>query len=299
MASSVSEQIHRVRRTVVREDPKLVEALSNRSKCQACGEFIAFASIRVGMPARHNGVTITKWLHPSCFAAYGLRCDYAPTDRAHCSGDGSPINKGEPRLVMFLESCSKVLHQKVYKPQNAAPFLRELFALPGVALGPGDVEGLDALEIDHRPWVESALAGHAVGPAPVSSVSGRVLASEQDPLFLHGCTIRISWPQSRKGLTRMRTGTIHFRPQQPRQKQRNHYLLLTERRSGGLRERKTSWRKLRRRSYEVLTSSRRQAPRRWCDAEISAVRVRHEAGESLDSVARALARTALAVGSKL
>ena len=48
--------------------PQLVEALSNRSKCQACGEFIAYGSIRVGMPARHNGVLITKWLHPECFA---------------------------------------------------------------------------------------------------------------------------------------------------------------------------------------------------------------------------------------
>ena len=27
---------------------------------------------------------------------------------------------------------------------------------------------------------------------------------------MHGCTIRISWPQSRKGCTRMRTGTWQF-----------------------------------------------------------------------------------------
>ena len=152
------------------EDPQLVEAVSNRSKCQCCGDLIAYRSIRVGMPARHNGISITKWLHPDCFARHGLRVDYAPTDRAHCSGDGSSIGKGEPRLVMFLETCDMVVHQKLYKPLNAAEFLQVLFALPGVNVRPDTIAGFDALETPaHRAWVASALAGRALGPAPISS----------------------------------------------------------------------------------------------------------------------------------
>ena len=56
---------HRHRMT--QDDPVLVEAPSNRSKCQSCMEFIALGSHRVGLPYYHGGftVTATKWHHPN------------------------------------------------------------------------------------------------------------------------------------------------------------------------------------------------------------------------------------------
>ena len=48
---------------MTQDDPVLVEAPSNRSKCQSCMEFIALGSHRVGLPYYHGGftVTATKW----------------------------------------------------------------------------------------------------------------------------------------------------------------------------------------------------------------------------------------------
>lgn len=305
-------------------EPQLVEALSGRSKCQACGELITFREMRVGMPAKHNGVSITKWLHPPCFARHGLRCDYAPTDRAHCSGDGSAIRKGEPRLVMFLETCDKVVHQKLYKPPNAAAFLRELFQLPSVGMSINAIEGLDAFEAPHRTWVEAALSGAAIGPTPIrdsterystreahaatESLSARAAASSTstraaDPLFLDGCTIRVMWPQRYKGRKRERCGRVFYRPWQPRRKRRNAYVLMTQRRSGGvmpcvMRERRTSGKALCSRELEVL-SSPREAPRQWSKSEVAAARLRRERGESVQSVALALGRSMRAVENQL
>ena len=47
-----------------------------------------------------GGFTVTKWHHPSCFKLHCLRVDYAPTDRAKDVSDGTPISKGQPRLVI-------------------------------------------------------------------------------------------------------------------------------------------------------------------------------------------------------
>ena len=303
------------------EDPQLVDARSGRSKCQVCGDFIAFGSKRVGLPARHNGITVTKWLHPVCFARHGLRCDYAPTDRAHCSGDGSLIGKGEPRIVMFLESpCGdRVVHQKTYKPQNAASFLGGIFALPNVTVRPDTIEGLESLETAaHRTWVESAVRGLAAGPAPTRTAAERttcedVLGEEAssksatvravaDPLFLDGCTIRVKWPQSCRAQARLCRGTIYYMPLQPRRKAANEYLLLLERCERRSSERprahKTSWQKLRKRWYEVVASPR-VVSHCWSEAELAAAQKRLENGESFGSVGLALGHSAQAVKTKL
>ena len=310
------------------EDPVLVEAPSGRSRCVCCGEFIPLGSTRVGMPARHNGLSVTKWVHPPCFARFCVRCDYAPTDRARCQGDGSPIRKGEPRLVLFLESpaSGKVVHQKAYKPPNAAPFLRDLCALPGVDVRPDSIAGLDALDTpEHRAWVVAALAGllplggapaptrdaAAAPPPPLPALAAPVAALD-DALFLSGCTIRVHWPQPRKGRARLRTGVLTLRTAGggggggggngngggggggggPK------YWLSTERKRGGIRERRTSWGKLRTRWYEVL-SSPREAPYRWSAAEVAAARERLASGESAESVGRGLGRSAQAVELKV
>ena len=251
------------------------------------------------MPARHNGLSVTKWVHPQCFARFCIRCDYAPTDRAHCQGDGSAIRKGEPRCVMFLESpFGKTVHQKTYRCPNAAPFLRDLLALPGVDLRPDSIAGLDELDTaDHRAWVVAALAGLPLwgAPAPIREAKPPAArGAPDDALFLDGCTIRIQWPQNRKGRARLRTGVVALRAlgaQGPK------YWLHTVRRRGGTRERKTSWSKLRARWYEVV-SSPRQAPRRWSAAEVAAARERLASGESAESVGRGLGRSAQAVEAK-
>ena len=85
---------------MTQDDPALVEAPSNRSKCQSCRELIALGSHRVGLPYYHGGFTVTKWHHPSCFKRHCLLVDYAPTDRAKDTSDGTPISKGQPRLVI-------------------------------------------------------------------------------------------------------------------------------------------------------------------------------------------------------
>ena len=80
--------------------PVIVEAPSDRSKCQSCREFIALGSYRVGLPYYHGGFTVVKWHHPSCFKRHCLLVDYAPTGRAKDTSDGTPISEGQPRLVI-------------------------------------------------------------------------------------------------------------------------------------------------------------------------------------------------------
>eukprot|EP00966_Prymnesium_polylepis_P110555 2557553-Prymnesium_polylepis.1 len=198
------------------EDPKIVEAPSSRSKCQTCGEHIEHFSMRIGMPARHNGITVTKWVHPACFVRHNLRCDYAPTDRAHCSGDGSLIGKGEPRIVMFRKrgpgvetGSGSVVHQKVYKPPNAAPFLSDLLALPGVDMSLDDIEGLDTLETAHREWVVAALEDRAVGPAPVHAAIKHDALKKPQPVvpIQSATTVRPHGCQKGEG-TYNRSGSI-------------------------------------------------------------------------------------------
>ncbi len=60
---------------------------------------------RVSFPGRHAGLSVTKWLHPACFAGHCLVVDYAPTGRAKCAGGGRAIGKGEARLVMRIKNC--------------------------------------------------------------------------------------------------------------------------------------------------------------------------------------------------
>ena len=57
-------------------------------------------SYRVGLPYYHGGFTVVKWHHPSCFKRHCLLVDYAPTGRAKDTSDGTPISKGQPRLVI-------------------------------------------------------------------------------------------------------------------------------------------------------------------------------------------------------
>ena len=126
---------------------------------------------RVGMPARHNGLSVTKWLHPLCFAA-NLRVDYAPTGRASCKGDGSKIEKGEPRLLTRYFNClDAVGAQCIFKPRNAASLLEDL-RVAGAPVVPAEVDGVKELAADHRQSVIDALAGkepqQEAAPAPLA-----------------------------------------------------------------------------------------------------------------------------------
>lgn len=184
-------------------------APTSRSKCQSCKEKIMMDEERVGMPARHAGLcvasnstapaaahshpssvltpprssdrrSVLKWLHPACFAA-NLRVDTAPTNRAKCAGDSTPISLGEPRLLMQLVSrCDgKVTAQKIYKPQNALPFLKELREAGGVWHAEA-IAGVTELPEEVRAWtvdalLERSLAGRAVpvAPPPKKSRAGK------------------------------------------------------------------------------------------------------------------------------
>ncbi len=138
--------------------PDVFIAPSNRSKCYACKEPIALGAQRVGMPARSSGLTVTKWVHPACFARC-LCVDLAPTGRASCKGDGTSIEKGTPRVLMRLYTdCGDVKggSQCIYKPHNATDLLSRL---EGVKVDPATVQGVADLEsAEHREYVLKALA---------------------------------------------------------------------------------------------------------------------------------------------
>ena len=141
--------------------PRIETAKTSRSKCQGCKEPIENGSKRVGFPGRAVGgsLTVTKWLHPACFAR-NLVCDYAPTGRAKCAEDGTAIEKGTPRLLMRMISCrGDVNGQKIYKLASAAPFLAELLQLDGVSAAASITALCASLEPAHRAYAEKALSG--------------------------------------------------------------------------------------------------------------------------------------------
>ena len=141
-------------------------APSGRSKCQRCKTPIGLGDMRVSFPGRHNGLSVAKYLKPRCFAKRCLRLDYAPTNRAKCAADGTPISKGEPRLLMQIRNCrGEVSSQKIYRPPSASGFLTELFGLPECARLTTDHIASYA-DPEHREWVADALRGVDVSSRP-------------------------------------------------------------------------------------------------------------------------------------
>jgi hypothetical protein len=121
------------------------------------------------------------------------------------------------------------------------------------------------------------------------------VGGSEDPLMLDGCKICVQWPH--KGATRARVGIVRFRPLPGK---RRRYVVMLERCGGGVRERKTNWCKLKRRSYEVVASARK-AGYAWEDAEKEAAKRRRLAPvpESMKSIGVALGRPSKSVHSKL
>ena len=80
---------------VARVQPLVVPALQgeNREGRDACRHAVAA-----------QRAPVTKWLKPACLVK-NPRVDYAPTGRAKCKGDGSPIAKGEPRVLFRILDC--------------------------------------------------------------------------------------------------------------------------------------------------------------------------------------------------
>uniref|UniRef100_A0A7S4BRL1 PARP-type domain-containing protein n=1 Tax=Chrysotila carterae TaxID=13221 RepID=A0A7S4BRL1_CHRCT len=75
--------------------PTVCVAPTARSKCQSCSEKIESGSQRVGMPARHAGLSVTRWLHPVCFVN-NLLVDTAPSSRANVddsAAEPAPISR--------------------------------------------------------------------------------------------------------------------------------------------------------------------------------------------------------------
>ena len=171
-----------------------------------------------------------------------------------------------------------------------------------------DVEGSMPPEEMSPPDTPSSSAGSSPTPLPsVAHASGSrgggqstsqaatTRDPDDDPLLLNGCTINFKWP--RKGETCDRTGVIKFRPL-PGKKRR--YVVLMER-AGGTREKKTNWRKLKRREYTVVSSPYKKKGTRWTDIELEAAKRRQGAPvrESDESIGVSLDRTGRAVDNKL
>ena len=97
--------------------------------------------------------------------------------------------------------------------------------------------------------------------APAAAVVAE--AEPDDVAMLDGNTIEVMWPQTRKNVAKMRKrmGTVWYRPKQQRNRPENVNLVEFQRRPGtprtakGPRLRKTSWKKLRGRTYVVLSST--------------------------------------------
>jgi hypothetical protein len=160
--------------------PEVSTAPTGRSKCVQCKEPIAQGEHRVGMPARHNGLSVTKWLHPTCFAS-SLKVDLAPTNRASCRGDGTKIEKGEPRLLARYFNClNEVGSQCIFKPHNAAVLLADL-RRAGASVEPAEVTGLKELVGGDRQAVIDALTGVAAEPGRAPSAAKEKESATLEP----------------------------------------------------------------------------------------------------------------------
>jgi hypothetical protein len=132
--------------------------------------------------------------------------------------------------------------------------------------------------------------------APACTIAS---AHPEDVPMLDCNRIEIKWPQTRAGETRFltRVGTVRYLPQQERRRPETVYLIEFERKPTtawkGLRTRKSSWKKLGKRKFNVLEGVLpEKAPRaRWSEDEEEAVRVRRGAGETYGSIGKALGRT--------
>ena len=186
-------------------DVTISEAPSARSKCQACKETILKGTQRVGFPGRHNGatplhsrsehcdadttltgvcacpgLTVTRWVHPVCFANECIMFDFAPTGRAKCSLSGREIAKGQLRLVMGITSCEgKMTSKKIFHPPAAASLTGELLALSDCR--DVSVDALCASISDKvtRCWASDALRGVDVSSRTVPTCEAKAQPSQK------------------------------------------------------------------------------------------------------------------------
>lgn len=151
-------------------DVTISVAPSNRSKCQRCKETIEKESTRIGMPARHNGLSVVKWLHPQCFVGECISFDHAPTGRARCAAacERSEIAQGELRLLMDLTSCEgKVTSRKIFHPACAGSLVREMVSLDACSHLSLETICSRGLTEEPRAWALDALRGADMAGRPV------------------------------------------------------------------------------------------------------------------------------------
>ena len=151
-----------------KKEVTISEAPSARSKCQICKEPIAKGDMRVGMPSRHNGLSVVKWIKPACAVSNSIFFDYAPTGRAKCCTSGRTIEKGELRMTMDLFNCEgKYASRNIFFPPAASAIVLELLALE--ACNGHSVESLTESIADDeaRSWARDALSGRDVSALSV------------------------------------------------------------------------------------------------------------------------------------
>ena len=144
--------------------PTLQVAASARSSCYICKDKIEKDRLRVGMPARHAGLSVVKWTHPQCFAKL-IRLDKAPTNKAKCTQLGTPIQKNELRVLMeLLTACGDVKSRKIFSIAGAHHFVNRLRNEAQVQISIDKMRGFDDLDEQERERVVTVLNGPPIEP---------------------------------------------------------------------------------------------------------------------------------------
>ena len=145
-----------------------------------------------------------------------------------------------------------------------------------------DDEGEEAVleEMEEGGAEEEEEAAGQPDPSPSASrplIIGAATERSRDPLLLDGCRVRLLWPQTKAGVTKLRQRTclVQYRPQSGGSGEPagcgvpagRAYVVLVERRSGAPpRERLVSWRTLASRSLATLSSPRASPAGAWSTA---------------------------------
>lgn len=138
-------------------------APTSRSKCQACQGSINKGEYRAAFPSRHNGLSVVRWLHPSCLLQ-NVRLDMAPTSRAKCKQTGDTITKTQPRLLFQKRECGDgpVHAAVIYSIAGARSIIAELRDKARLAVDPTSWSGYAELPREHGRWVDDAFAGRSL-----------------------------------------------------------------------------------------------------------------------------------------
>lgn len=173
----------------------------------------------------------------------------------------------------------------------------------GNVIGVGDVEKAAAAKAPPAAAAVRTAATKKKKPAktkkPVAPSNFGAPTPVNDPLFLDGRTIRITWKKGRRLVGKVKYCAHKSRPRIGKERGRTKYLIFFEGRKSESVGACTSWNRLKARKFEVVKSPQEAIKgRHWSEAEEDAVVRRHRAGESQHSMARSFGRTESGINNK-